>query len=153
EAVMKLDMFTGREVRAFIRAFDFLEAVRAHLHFTTGRAEERLTFDLQPEVAKRMGYNDRPRADGDNTPAVERFMRRYFLIAKEVGVLTRAFAAKLEADHMKSSPRGLLRVLPGRSHAPVPLEAGFVLDRGRLSVAGPHVFETDPVNLLRLFRL
>src|SRR5213078_4134792 len=37
EAVMKLDMFTGREVRAFIRAFDFLEAVRAHLHFTTGR--------------------------------------------------------------------------------------------------------------------
>jgi [protein-PII] uridylyltransferase len=153
DGVLRMDMFLGREVRAFIRAFDFLESVRAHLHFTTGRPEERLTFDLQPEIARRMGYHDRPRKDGDNTPAVERFMRRYFLIAKDVGVLTRAFAAKLEADHMKSSPRGLLRVLPGRSHAPVPLEPGFVLDRGRLSVAGPQVFETDPVNLLRLFRL
>ncbi len=57
-----------------------------HLHFATGRAEERLTFDLQPEIARRMGYGDR----GD-APAVERFMRRYFLIAKEVGALTRVF--------------------------------------------------------------
>jgi [protein-PII] uridylyltransferase len=153
DAVLRMDMFLGREVRVFIRAFDFLEAVRAHLHFTSGRPEERLTFDLQPEIARRMGYHDRPRRDGDNTPAVERFMRRYFLIAKDVGVLTRAFSAKLEADHMKSSPRGLLRMLPGRPAGPVALEGGFILDGGRISVAGPEVFERDPVNLLRLFQL
>jgi [protein-PII] uridylyltransferase len=153
EAVLRMDIFHGREVRAFIRAFDFLEAVRAHLHFATGRPEERLSFDVQPEVARRMGYHDRPRKDGDNTPAVERFMRRYFLIAKDVGVLTRAFSAKLEADHMKAMPRGLLRMGPGRKGAPEPLERGFQLDGGRISVSGPGVFETDPVNLLRLFRL
>ena len=111
-------MFQGREVRAFIRAFDFLEAVRAHLHFATGRPEERMSFDLQPEIARRMGYADRPRSDGDQTPAVERFMRRYFLIAREVGALTRAFAAKLEAEHLKTAPRGLSRFLPaGRADA------------------------------------
>jgi [protein-PII] uridylyltransferase len=153
EAVLRMDMFHGREVRVFIRAFDFLEAVRAHLHFATGRPEERLSFDVQPEVARRMGYHDRPRKDGDNTPAVERFMRRYFLIAKDVGVLTRAFSAKLEADHMKATPRGLLRMAPGRKGAPAPLEEGFLLDGGRISVAGPQVFDSDPVNLLRLFRL
>lgn len=153
DAVLRMDMFLGREVRVFIRAFDFLESVRAHLHFASGRPEERLTFDLQPEIARRMGYHDRPRRDGDNTPAVERFMRRYFLIAKDVGVLTRAFSAKLEADHMKSSPRGLLRMLPGKPAGPVALEGGFVLDGGRISVAGPEVFERDPVNLLRLFQL
>ncbi len=154
EAVLRMELFNGREVRTFIRAFDFLEAVRAHLHFATGRPEERLTFDLQPEIARRMGYHDRPRKDGDNTPAVERFMRRYFLIAKDVGVLTRAFSAKLEADHLKSTPRGLLRILPGRSVTPlVPLEAGFTLDGGRISVAGPDVFDRDPVNLLRLFKV
>src|SRR5665213_3811244 len=125
EAVMRMDMFDGAEVRAFIRAFDFLEAVRAHLHFTTGRPEERLTFDVQPEVARRMGYHDRPRADGDNTPAVERFMRRYFLVAKQVGALTRVFAAKLAAAHMKSAPRGLSRFLPGRSRRRALGEAGF----------------------------
>ena len=44
-------------------AFDFLWAVRGHLHFATGRPEERLTFDLQPEIARRMGYGDRARGD------------------------------------------------------------------------------------------
>ena len=153
EAVMRLDMFDRREVSTFIHAFDFLEAVRAHLHFATGRPEERLTFDIQPEVARRMGYHDRPRKGGDNTPAVERFMRRYFLIAKDVGSLTRAFTAKLEAEHLKSAPKGLSRFLPGRSTRKSLSERGFHLESGRLTVDGPETFDADPVNLLRLFQI
>ena len=153
DAVMRLDMFQGREVRAFVGAFDFLEAVRAHLHFVTGRPEERLTFDVQPEVARRMGYHDRPRPGGDNTPAVERFMRRYFLVAKQVGALTRVFAAKLEADDMKAKPRGLSRFLPGRSTRRALGEPGFQLEGGRLTIAGPGTFEANPVNLIRLFQI
>jgi [protein-PII] uridylyltransferase len=149
EKVMQLEMFDGREVRTFIRAFDFLWAVRCHLHFTTGRPEERLTFDLQPELARRMGYGDR----GD-APAVERFMRRYFLIAKEVGALTRVFAAKLEADKVKASPKGISRLLPARRPKKKPLdEPGFHAIGGRLAVDGPGTFERDPVNLLRLFQI
>jgi [protein-PII] uridylyltransferase len=156
DALLKLDMFQRREVRAFIRAFDFLEAVRAHLHFATGRPEERISFDLQPELARRMGYADRQRPGGDDTPAVERFMRRYFLIAREVGALTRTFAAKLEAEHLKTAPRGLSRFLPGGRAPPrrQPLdEPGFHVDGGRLTVDGPETFEQDPLNLLRIFRL
>ncbi len=153
EAVMRLEMFDRREVRAFIHAFDFLEAVRAHLHFVTGRPEERLTFDVQPEVARRMGYHDRPRKDGDNTPAVERFMRRYFLIAKDVGALTRVFAAKLEAEHLKLTPKGLSRFLPARPTREALSDTGFHLESGRLSVEGPVTFDADPVNLLRLFQI
>jgi [protein-PII] uridylyltransferase len=148
DGVVKLDFFEKREVRAFIRAFDFLWAVRAHLHFATGRAEERLTFDLQPEIARRMGYGDR----GD-APAVERFMRRYFLIAKEVGALTRAFCAKLEAEEAKRRPQGLSRFLSaGKRSTRKALDApGFHEEGGRLSVDGVSTFEADPVNLLRLF--
>jgi [protein-PII] uridylyltransferase len=153
DALLKLDMFLGREVRAFIRAFDFLEAVRAHLHFATGRAEERISFDLQPEIARRMGYADRGRPGADPTPAVERFMRRYFLIAKEVGSLTRAFAAKLEAEHLKTAPRGLSRFLPGRPRRQELDEPGFHIDGGRLTVDGAETFAEDPANLLRLFRI
>ena len=148
ERIMELEMFERREVRAFILAFDFLWAVRCHLHFTTGRPEERLTFDLQPEIARRMGYGDR----GD-APAVERFMRRYFLIAKDVGSLTRVFAAKLEAERVKTAPKGLSRFIPGRRVKRKPLdEPGFHEVGGRLDV-DPDVFEKDPVNLLRLFRV
>jgi [protein-PII] uridylyltransferase len=153
DQLLKLDMFERREVRAFIRAFDFLEAVRAHLHFATGRPEERMSFDLQPELARRMGYADRVRS-GDQTPAVERFMRRYFLIAREVGALTRVFTAKLEAEHLKAAPKGLSRFLPGRPPRRQPLEEpGFHIDGGRLSVDGPQTFEADPANLIRLFHI
>ncbi|MFN3858929.1 MAG: [protein-PII] uridylyltransferase [Caulobacter sp.] len=148
--IFRLPYFNKREVRAFTRAFDFLHAVRAHLHFTTGRPEERLTFDVQPEIARRMGYGDR----ADN-PAVERFMRHYFLIAREVGALTRAFSAKLEAEHVKQAPRGLSRFLPGagRRKAKALEVEGFIEDGGRLNITGPEVLEADPVNILRLFRL
>ncbi len=149
EKIMQLEMFERREVRAFIQAFDFLWAVRSHLHFTTGRPEERLTFDLQPEIARRMGYGDR----GD-APAVERFMRRYFLIAKEVGALTRVFAAKLEAERVKSRPTGISRLLPRRRLKSRPLdEPGFHEIGGRLGIDGPETFERDPVNLLRMFKI
>jgi [protein-PII] uridylyltransferase len=150
EDVFTLGYFDRREVRAFVRAFDFLHAVRAHLHFTTGRPEERLTFDLQPEIARRMGYGDR----ADN-PAVERFMRRYFLIAREVGSLTRTFSAKLETEHVKAHPKGLSRFLPGQGgprRKPLDLP-GFVEEGGRLNIDGPQVFEKDPVDLIRIFRI
>ena len=147
--VIQLDMFERREVSAFVRAFDFLWAIRCHLHFATGRPEERLTFDIQPEIARRMGYGDR----GD-APAVERCMRRYFLIAKQVGALTRVFAAKLESERVKQEPKGLSRLLPGRGRGRrTALDPGLHEEGGRLNVDGPEVFESDPVNLLRLFRL
>ncbi|HEV2363080.1 MAG TPA: [protein-PII] uridylyltransferase [Caulobacteraceae bacterium] len=153
EAALALELFDRSEVRAFLNAFDFLEAVRAHLHFAAGRAQERLTFDLQPEIARRMGYLDRPRRGGDNTPAVERFMRRYFLIAKDVGGLTRAFAAKLEADHLKAAPRGLSRLLPRRPRKVVLAPPGFAVEGGRLTFADPENLQSHPVDLLRLFQI
>ena len=116
------DLLTARERRTFEEAFDFLWRVRAHLHLTAGRAEEKLTFDLQPEVARRMGWRGR----GDE-PAVERFMRRYFLIARDVGALTRAMSAKLEARQQKTT-MSLSRLIPGRKRK-LGVE-GFIEDGG-----------------------
>jgi len=139
------DLLTSRERRTFEEAFDFLWRVRAHLHLIAGRAEEKLTFDLQPEVARRMGWRGR----GDE-PAVERFMRRYFIVARDVGALTRAISAKLEARQQKSA-LSLSRLIPGRRRK-LGVE-GFVEDRGRLSVTGADIFAADPGKLLTLFRV
>jgi [protein-PII] uridylyltransferase len=80
-------------------------------------------------------------------------MRRYFLMAKDVGALTRVFAAKLEADRVKLAPKGISRFIPGRSGKRKPLdEPGFHEEAGRLD-ADPDIFERDPINLLRLFRI
>ncbi len=146
EDVMRGGPFTEHEYAVFIRAGRFLWTVRCHIHFVTGRAEDRLSFDLQPEIAARMGYRDREGQQG-----VERFMKRYFLVAKDVGGLTRILAAKLEAEH-KKKPEGLRRFLPVRPPQPLP-EAGFMVEAGRISITEDSVMATDPLNTLRLFTI
>lgn len=64
EDVMRTGPFTDHEYAIFIRAARFLWTVRCHMHFVTGRAEDRLSFDLQPEIASRMGYRDREGQQG-----------------------------------------------------------------------------------------
>src|SRR5437660_7832127 len=91
--LVDLDVLSAEESQRFERAQSFLWTVRCHLHYLAGRAEERLTFDLQTEIGRRMGYSDHA-----GTCGVERFMKHYFLIAKDVGDLTRIFCAILEAD-------------------------------------------------------
>jgi UTP:GlnB (protein PII) uridylyltransferase len=81
-------VFDREEYKMFRRAEDFLWAVRCHMHFVTGRAEERLSFDIQREIAVRLGYTAHP-----GMRDVERFMKHYFLIAKDVGDLTAILCA------------------------------------------------------------
>ena len=143
-------VFTPREYRRFLKCEDFLWAVRCHLHFLTGRAEERLSFDVQREMANRLGYTAHP-----GMRDAERFMKHYFLIAKEVGDLTRILAAALEMRHVKSTP-GLSRFLPTfnrRLNRAVRSEPGFIIQNGRLNVADDNVFSADPVNLMRMFAI
>ena len=138
-------MFTAApRRRAFDKAEAFLWTVRFRLHYLAGRPEERLTFDLQPELSRRLGYRDHA-----GTRGVERLMKHYFLIAKSVGDLTRIFCAALEAEHQQ---RSRLR-LPGFRLFRQEIE-GFRVDGDRLSVAGPRsVRRSEPVDLLRLFEV
>src|SRR5215210_3197600 len=54
--LVKAGLFNGEELDLFARCDEFLWRVRCHLHFETGRAEERLTFDLQRVLAERLGF-------------------------------------------------------------------------------------------------
>ncbi|MFZ5791506.1 MAG: [protein-PII] uridylyltransferase [Pseudomonadota bacterium] len=136
-------VFSAEEVRRFEKAEAFLWSLRFQLHYLAGRAEERLTFDLQPELAARMGYTDHAGSRG-----VERLMKHYFLVAKTVGDLTRIFCAVLEAQHQKRS----LLARAGFALFQKEIE-GFKLDGDRLAVGDPEAFLADPVNLLRLFEV
>ncbi|WP_170406685.1 [protein-PII] uridylyltransferase [Ruegeria arenilitoris] len=139
--LVPLGLFTQDEFNTFVQAEDFLWAVRSHLHLVTRRATEQLTFDLQVEVADRMGYEDRA-----GRRAVEIFMQRYFREATQVGELTRIFLTKLEAAHMKNAP--LLERIFSRKPRVKP---GYRVVHGRLDVADPKSFLSDKLNLLRLF--
>jgi len=137
-------LLTKLEFRQFRRAENFLWAVRCHLHVIAGRAEERLTFDLQREIAERMRYSDRP-----GMSKVERFMRFYFLQAKMVGDLTGVFLAHLDE---KFAARGSRFGLPRLWRSPRKLK-GFTLERGRMAIPRDSFFQEDPVRLVELFQL
>ncbi len=89
-------LFSRAEYRLFCRCEEFLWRVRCHLHFMTGRPEERLTFDLQRQIAAQLGYSTR-----GGLASVERFMKHYFLVAKEVGDLTAIVCAAMEERQAK----------------------------------------------------
>jgi [protein-PII] uridylyltransferase len=141
--LVDLGVLSAEESHRFDRAQRFLWTVRCHLHYLAGRAEERLTFDLQAEIGRRMGYTDHAGARG-----VERFMKHYFLVAKDVGDLTRIFCAILEADQQHK--RRLSWVRWGSSRRSL---GGFVIDGERLTIPSDDFFSKDPVALLRLFHV
>ena len=138
-----LGVLSAEEAQRFSRAQRFLWTVRCHLHYLSGRAEERLTFDLQGEIGRRMGYTDHAGSRG-----VERFMKHYFLVAKEVGDLTRIFCAILEADQQRKRRLAWARWGIGRRGLD-----GFTLDGERLTIPSEEFFANDPVALIRLFHV
>jgi [protein-PII] uridylyltransferase len=138
-------VLTREEHETFQKADEFLWNVRVRLHYLAGRAEERLSFDVQPEIAERLGFTgDNPRR------AVEKFMKAYFLVAKDVGDLTRIFCAGLEEQNKKPKP-SLARLLPGFLKPRVGGDEFFV-ENGRLN-APDNAFRSDPVNLIRIFHV
>ena len=134
-------VLSRREHIRFARAEGFLWRVRAHLHTVSGRAEDRLSFDRQPEIAARMGYEARR-----GNLAVERFMKHYFLVAKTVGELTRVFCAVLETERFDRAPVRDSGIISG------PARDGLLVSGGRIAVLGEDVFAERPVRLLTIFR-
>jgi [protein-PII] uridylyltransferase len=142
--LVRVGLFTVAEFKKFERAERFFWAVRCHLHLAAGRAEDRLGFDHQKQIAEVMRYADRP-----GKSAVERFMQFYFINAKAVGDLTGIFLAQLDEQLGK---KGFRFALPTIRRKPKRL-SGFVLDRGRLSIPRDDFFAEDPTRLLELYAL
>ena len=142
--LVEAGLLTAPEFRRFERAERFFWAVRCQLHLAAGRAEERLSFDYQPLIARALRYADRP-----GKSAVERFMQFYFLQAKAVGDLTGQFLAQLD-EQMASKGRRF--ALPTFRRRPAKLN-GFCLDRGRLSVPADDFLAQEPVRLVELFAI
>ena len=139
--LVERDVLNQHEYDRFARAEDFLWRVRAHLHIVCNRAEDRLTFDRQPDIASRMGYGPRR-----GNLAVERFMKHYFLAAKEVGELTRVFCAVLEAERLHSAPVHRSGTASG------PARDGLYVSGGRIAAVSEDTFIERPVRLLTIFR-
>lgn len=133
------DILTEDENRQFQKAESFLWTVRVALHFLAGRAEERLTFDMQKQLSEALQYKAHPGLSG-----VERFMKHYFIVAKQVGDLTRIFCAVLEARQKKTFFSMMRRTKKLKE---------FAVESGRLTVLKEDDFKANPALMVRIFRV
>ncbi|KUO54653.1 MAG: bifunctional uridylyltransferase/uridylyl-removing protein [Sphingomonadales bacterium BRH_c42] len=143
--LVDVGLLTAAEYRGFRRAEGFLLAVRSHMHMLTGRAEDRLTFDLQRRIAERMNFADRP-----GQSAVERFMQYYFLQATRVGSLTGVFLSHIDEDFArKRTRRGFFAGWRQKAR----VLKGYQVFGGRIAAPSDDWFKGDPVRLVEIFQL
>lgn len=143
--LVDVGLFTKDEYRDFRRAEGFLLAVRCHMHSITGRPEDRLTFDLQRQVAEAMNFADRT-----GKSAVERFMQYYFMQAKRVGYLTGVFLSQLDAKHAKKKvSRGFFAGFAAKPR----VHKGYRIEAGRIAAPSDTWFRDDPVRLIEIFQI
>jgi hypothetical protein len=142
--LVDLGVFRPEEFAAFDAAERFLWAVRCHLHLIADRGQDQMTFDIQVQVAERLGYEDH-----SGRRAVEHFMQDYFRHATRVGELTRIFLTELEARHVKQAP-AILGFLRGRTRRKK-VKDGYAIKQNRITIAETKAFFADKLNMLRLF--
>ncbi|SLN53135.1 Bifunctional uridylyltransferase/uridylyl-removing enzyme [Aquimixticola soesokkakensis] len=139
--LVDLGVFTREEYAQFRQAENFLMATRNALHLAANRGMDQLTFDMQPEVAERLGY-----VDIRGRRAVEVFMQDYFRHATRVGELTRILLAALEAQHLKPAP-SLQRMLSRTKK----VGTLYKIVHNRLALVDPQAFLADKLNMIRIF--
>jgi [protein-PII] uridylyltransferase len=134
--LLRQSLLPGSQVTRLKAARDFLLRIRHHLHFLRGRKEDRLTFDLQEEVARFLGYQQGP------VLPVEAFMRDYYLAANAIRLAADALIARCE----ELSTSRKLSLFPERRLG------AFKVFRGKLTVADPGLFTREPATILDFFR-
>ncbi len=137
QGLLQKSILPDSEVTRLEAARDFLLRIRHQLHFSRGRKEDRLTFELQVEVARFLGYPEQA-----PVLPVEAFMRDYYLAAN---------ALRLAADGLISrcEELGPARRGPSRDERRL---GPFKVFNGRLSVSDASLFPREPSTLLDFFR-
>ncbi|GAA4878214.1 [protein-PII] uridylyltransferase [Ferrimonas pelagia] len=128
------DYLTPEELEELGTCRDFLWRLRFALHSVAGRAEDRLLFDHQRDVAGLMGYSD------ETQLAVEQLMKRYYRTVRAVRELNQMLLLLFKQATLGQS------AMPGAQ----PLTTHFS-QRGRFIEARSNDVFERPEHILALF--
>jgi [protein-PII] uridylyltransferase len=134
-------LITPREQALTDTALTFLWRVRNALHLLSGHKNDVLTRDLQPRIARDLGYED----DGHSL-GVERFMREYYLHARVIHRISRRLIARCQES---LSRRGSAE----RRERQQALADGLVFFDGQLHLAdrNPGLLRRDSSRIMKVF--
>ena len=130
-------LITDAESRDIQRHERFLHTLRIRLHYLTGRREDRLIFDVQSELARQFGLDNRP-----HRRASEQLMQRYYRSAKAVSQID-----NIVRQNVRS------RLTGARSTKLQPLNDHFGIRNEVLAIRRDDTYEKHPSAILETFLL
>ncbi|MCV6623971.1 MAG: [protein-PII] uridylyltransferase [Cellvibrionaceae bacterium] len=131
-------LFTDEEYNILLAGEEDLWKVRYALHMLAGRAEERLLFDYQKEIAKLLGYQD-----DDSKLAVESFMRWYYRTVLALREVNDVMLHYLDEVILQAGQHSEAKVINDR----------FQRVDNYIEVTHENVFRDSPSALLEIFVL
>ena len=137
QTLQQFELMQGDERVALERAAGFLADVRIHLHLLTGRAEDRLLFDIQGQIAQQFGFTDIAERRSS-----EQFMQRYYRIAKRVTQIN-TLVLKSISERIEPASKKKIRRLNDR----------FQKVGNQLDLVDPIIYQSNPSAILETFLL
>lgn len=134
EELVEHGYLTLNEHSELLECQDFLWRLRFALHCVAGRSENRLLFDYQADVAKRMGFGDAGKA------AVERMMKRFFRIIGRVAELNKMLLQHFENEILNKD----------KERITIEINKDFYVQDGMVEVTNPRLFMRS-IKIMELF--
>ena len=136
--LIKYDFLPEAEYAELIAARDVLWRIRYALHLLTNRAENRLIFDYQRELAEQFGFTTKDQAYNQD---VERFMQFYFKTVQGLERLNEMLLQLFNERFVKRSHPSKI----------IPISDHFIAINGYIEVTDEALFEKRPIALLEVF--
>ena len=137
DSLMALGLLTEDELRLFKDSRNELWQLRNALHVQTKRAEDRLLFEHQHEIAAAYGLKDAP-----GLMAIEQLMQRYYRAAHEISQLNELIMQLMDEQLHDS-----------KNIESTDLNAHFRIRNGYLDCIDEAVFIQHPAQLIQVFSL
>ncbi len=133
------EIILEEEYVELMNAYDFLLKIRNQMHLLCNKKCDVLTFALQEEVAKKLGYADKNSDYEHLRESVERMMKLYYLNAKSINNITNRILKNLVEQEN-----------PYEEY--IPIDNIFIRTSSEIDILDPKKFEKDPINILKAFK-
>lgn len=120
-----------------LNAYSFLLKIRNQMHLICNKKCDVLTFALQEEVAKKLGYVENSEDLENLRESVEKMMKHYYRSAKSINNITTRILKNLTEDYDYEEF--------------IPLDDTFIRTSSEIDVLDYQKFEKNPANILKAF--
>ncbi|HEY5036169.1 MAG TPA: DUF294 nucleotidyltransferase-like domain-containing protein, partial [Chthoniobacterales bacterium] len=139
------DWLSETDRRRIDLAYDFLLRVRTQLHYTTERATDALYLNLQPEVARKLGYTQKLPVHRS-----EAFMKDYYEHTRNIFRITERLTERFATGTATTTRRLFFPLLSRRRTRGEEFD-GFVSRNGQLHVVDAQMLSRRPEQIMKAF--